>query len=160
MTTNRIGVKFLIAAATAGALIAGSAPGAMAAPPVAKPGKKSTPTVVLKSVDIKGHSALDFYAATPPTLKVTARVKDAGRALKANALTVTLAEYTKKVKGQRVGPTLVASESPLGGDLLLTRGAKSKYFAGSVTFTERQAEAIRADLENAAKAGKSPATSA
>ena len=85
MTTNRIGVKFLIAAATAGALIAGSAPGAMAAPPVAKPGKKTTPTVVLKSVDIKGHSEVDFFDVNPTTdspIKVTARFKDpSGKAL-------------------------------------------------------------------------------
>ena len=146
MTTNRIGVKFLIAAATAGALIAGSAPGAIAAPPVAKPGKKTTPTVVLKSVDIKGHSALDFYAATPPTLKVTARVKDAGRALKANALTVTLAEYTKKVGGQRVDPG-VSVEVRLGK----WKGGTSKYASGSVTFDDAQVTAFKARLTAAQK---------
>ena len=110
MTTNRIGVKFLIAAATAGALIAGSAPGAMAAPPVAKPAKKTNPTVVLKSIDIKRHSEVNFYNVNPATdspIKVTARFRDpSGKALGGlSAFTVTLAEYSKKVRGARGRPT-------------------------------------------------------
>ena len=73
MTTNRIGVKFLIAAATAGALVAVSTPGAMAAPPVNKPAKKTTATVVLKSVDIKGHAQWWWCRRASPAVRTPKR---------------------------------------------------------------------------------------
>jgi len=127
-------MKFLVAAATAGALVAGSAAGAMAAPLVAKPSKKAAPTVVLKSVDLKRHSAINFAnvnLATDSPIRVTARFKDSsGNGLNASStFEVTLAEYTRKVGGRRAAMPTV---SPVTADLTWTRGKKSKLFSGVV----------------------------
>ena len=57
MNTNRTGMRTVLAAAAAGALIMGSAAGAMAAPASDKPAPQAT--VKLQSVSINGHSPIN-----------------------------------------------------------------------------------------------------
>jgi hypothetical protein len=104
MNTNRTGMRTFLAAAAAGALIMGSAAGAMATPkdkPADKPGY-----VQLTKVDFHRHSPVNVYTnlADPTKSAVTrdlvlrATVRDTAKATGADptSVKVTVAQYTKK----------------------------------------------------------------
>lgn len=131
MTLIRTAFRTVIVTAAASALVVGSAAGVMAKP--ATPKKAAKPTVVVKSVDIKRHSPINFLNTdSVRTLKVTARVKDSKKALtNATTVKVTLAQYTKRVRGDLVP----AGITPISLDLTYKSGKTSKYFTGEVNFT-------------------------
>jgi len=89
-------MRTVLAAAAAGALIIGSAAGAMAdenpAPAVAP-----APVVKIQKVDIHRHSPINVDKAR--NLKVRMTVRTPGKAPVITAASVTLAQFTKKVGG-------------------------------------------------------------
>jgi hypothetical protein len=101
MNTNRTGMRTVLAAAAAGALILGSAGGAMAAKPDTKPAPQTT--VKLQSVSIKGHKTIDVGVLPAATVKLRATIWDpANKYTSTETVTLQLAAFTKKVKGDPV----------------------------------------------------------
>ena len=132
MKTNTNGMRTVLAAAAAGALLLGSAGGA-----VAHPGKsgKSHPApnsiVKVQSVSIKGHKPIDLAKVDATTaLTLRASVRDPKNAVVAGStIAVTLGIFDKKVNGTQV-PETDSTESTL---VLkpTTESKKWKRFTGS-----------------------------
>jgi hypothetical protein len=107
MTTTKH-MRTVLAAAAAGALVLGSAGGAIAK---GKPDTAPTPqtTVKLQSVSIKGHSPLDLKGLTADStaaINLRAKVWDPKRALKGTeTVEVTLGVYAKKSDKTRITGT-------------------------------------------------------
>ena len=101
--------RSLLAGAAAGALVLGSAAGVAAAKPSPRHPAKPAPqtSVTLKTVSIKGHAPIDLAKAAPgAAIKLRATVRDAAKKVPTTeTVDVTLAVYTKKVRGTKVAGT-------------------------------------------------------
>ena len=171
MNTNRTGMRTVLAAAAAGALIMGSAAGAMAGPGAKGPRPRRN-----VKCDIHRHSPINFWdiSGTPTdsvrTLKLRATVKDTKDVLvspadvdadptvapAATVLVDVAAGYNKKVGGMLANPAIV---SLVDVPLLMVKEKKlSKNFAAEYTFGTDQKSAIKAYLATKAAAAAAAGT--
>ncbi len=130
MNTNRAGMRTVLAAAAAGALLLGSAGGAVAkGKPEAVPAPQKNDRLV--SVSIKGHSPIDLKTATPATaIKLRAKLWDPKKDSAATTVAVTLGVYTKKVNGDlfNLGTTAAPVLAPLSEETpLLLKGSDTTH---------------------------------
>lgn len=151
MNTDKTGMRTVLAAAAAGALIMGSAAGAMA---TGKPDSKPAPqtTVKLQSVSIKGHKTIDVVTTNPATLlaiNVRATVWDPKDVAKSTeTVTFTLAAYTKKVNGEEVKDVTPFESAAL---IVSRPTKKSDRFAGSVALSATTIAQLQTYLTKDAK---------
>jgi hypothetical protein len=142
-------MRTVLAAAAAGALIMGSAAGAMAAAPSAKTDKN----LYVHSVSIKGHSPLNVFDAetsvTPTTtlrdiaVRVSVRDKKSTYDAPSAVVTVELDAYRKKVSSKSaVG--LLATPISVTLEDLPADSAKWDRFGGAVAVTADQAAELKA----------------
>jgi hypothetical protein len=127
-------MRTVLAAAAAGALIIGSAAGAMAAPSKGKPAPKST--FQLSSIDIKGHSPINVNpAATTRALVVRSTVRDTNKAAVPNVvtMTVTVAQYDKKRGTEVEDASALIKDFDVPLVLAKPQKTKSAYYKGEVT---------------------------
>src|SRR5512141_3126031 len=94
--TECTGMRMIVATAAAGALIVGSAVGAVAAPGKGKPAKK-TGNIQISKVDIKRHSPINVDSvATARNLKLSVTLRDTDPSASVTNVTVTLAQFDNK----------------------------------------------------------------
>jgi hypothetical protein len=131
MNTNRTGMRTVLAAAAAGALIMGSAAGAMAVP-----GHKADPKtgyMQVKMVDVHNGFVNIHPDAAHRLIKAKANVRDTVKTQTPDGLTFTLAQYSKKGDGNKV-EAAAAVVSPM--TIVLTTKAsadkKSKNYNGTL----------------------------
>jgi hypothetical protein len=135
MNTPKTGMRTILAAAAAGALVLGSAAGVSAAPKVPSPANGPMVTTVpvkFQSVSIKGHKPIDLNGL-PADAAIKLRAKSLGKKDPAASVEVVLGVYDKKVGG-----TLVAgSESDtVTLDLRATKSKNVSFFAGDAVIAE------------------------
>jgi hypothetical protein len=147
MNTTGKGMRTLLVAAAAGALVLGSVAGATAAP-----GRKSNDKPVLQVVNIVGHSPLNVFdvsitdlttmSVRPLTLRATVRYKAMTPPLP--TISVTLDAYSKKVSGTDLTPgtaitTVTLQPKPTGSKV-------NTYYQATHPFSVAEAEAMKALL--------------
>jgi hypothetical protein len=150
MNTPKTGMRTLLAAVAAGALVLGSAAGVSAAPGKGKGPKAPKPQ--LQVVNIKGHSPVNvFDVATDDgngmslrALTLRATVRDKAKAVEGDAtVKVMLDAFNKKVAG-----TELTGFEPI--EVILTpKSTKSKvnkHYEATLAFTTDQAAALKALL--------------
>jgi hypothetical protein len=132
-------MRTVLAAAAAGALVLGSAGGAIADPGKAKGPKASaseTTMTKLQTVNIKRHKKIDL-ADLPESINLRAKVRYSKKVAAGDALQTVglqLAVYDKKVGGTMVG----GSEST-ASDLALkakSKDRKNQFYAGSAVIAD------------------------
>jgi hypothetical protein len=103
MNINRTGMRTVLAAAAAGALILGSAAGATATPSKGKPEAKAGYLQATK-VDFHRHSPVNVFGVTTPDIaddatsrdvKVRATVRDTSKTVDPTSVKVTVSQYEK-----------------------------------------------------------------
>jgi hypothetical protein len=153
MNTTGKGMRTLLVAAAAGALVLGSVAGATAAP-----GTKPNDKPVLQVVNIAGHSPLNVFdvsitdlttmSVRPLTLRATIRYKEMTPPLP--TISVTLDAYSKKVRGTDLTPsgsiTTVTLQPKLTGSTVNT------YYQATHQFSVTEAEAMKAALATSKRA--------
>jgi predicted secreted protein len=145
MNTTKHGMRTVLAATAAGALVLGSAAGVATAKPA-----KTAPVPTIKTISIKGHAPIDLATVTAETkIKLRASVRDGSKTATTEKVVMTLGVYTKKVRGQVV-PGSIPSASV---NLVSTSTTKTKRFAGdAVLATIWDANAVNT-LKTALKPG-------
>lgn len=153
MNIRSISTRTILATATAGALVIGSAAGAAAAK-----GKPETPAqprtaVTLTSIGIKGHAPIDLATVKPgASITLRASVRDASRTVDpSQTVDMTLGIYTKKVRG-----TMVAGTTSAPVRLALKPAAahkKSKHYAGDAVLASVWTSDQLATLKGVVKPG-------
>jgi hypothetical protein len=134
-------MRTVLAAAAAGALILGSAAGAMAAPATkGKPVKD--PYVKIQTIDLHRHSPINVDSvSTARDLKFSVVIRDKDSTATVTKVTVTLAQYDAK---SSVSPTVVTAPAKtltLTGDSTSVKNRKnSSTFKG--VFTKEQLVAL------------------
>ena len=166
MTTLKTGMRTILAATAAGALVLGSA-GAATAHPHRDKAKGPKATVVapadmktkLTKVDIKRHKKIDVAKVDDSTaLKLRAKVRYSGKvtdnAASVQVVPVTLAVYDKKVNGEMVDGTQSAPTELAIKDR--KKAKKTHRYYGSAKVTEvwspEQLGALAAYLQTNGKA--------
>jgi hypothetical protein len=152
MNTTGKGMRTLLVAAAAGALVLGSVAGATAAP-----GRKSNDKPVLEVVNIVGHSPLNVFdvitdltttSVRPLTLRATVRYRAMTPPLP--TISVTLDAYSSKVWGKDLTPsgsiTKVTLEPKLTGSTVNT------YYQATHPFTDAEAKAMKDVLATSKRA--------
>lgn len=142
MNTMKSAMRTVLAATAAGALVLGSAGGA-----IAHPTKKSTPAEPkLQSVSIKGHSPVNVFSITSDrtiTVRATVRYAKATPEVMPTG-TVTLAAYTKKVNGDPITLATDALE-PITADLASSSKTKRDVrLKAEIALLETQVGALQA----------------
>ena len=156
-------MRTVIAAAAAGALVLGSAGGAMAHPGKSDKAKgpkmsNSAPVEKLQGVNIKRHKKIDLADVSATTaLKLRASVHNSKKVGASDArptVGLTLAVYDKKVNG-----TMVAGSESEATDLALKERKKAKrnqFYAGSAVisqvWTPGQVAALASQVSSEGKA--------
>jgi hypothetical protein len=131
-------MRTVLAATAAGALILGSAAGAMAADPA--PVVTPPPVVKIQKVDIVRHSPINVEKARKLKVRMTVRTSTL---TPINAATVTLEQFTKKVNGNPSNPTILTAPITVPLAVTSTNADKSVvYLKGEVN------EAIFAALDD------------
>ncbi|HYO17241.1 MAG TPA: hypothetical protein VES02_01050 [Dermatophilaceae bacterium] len=153
MNTTGKGMRTLLVAAAAGALVLGSVAGATAAP-----GRKSNDKPVLQVVNIAGHSPLNVFdvssadgttmSVRPLTLRATVRYRAMTSPLP--TISVTLDAYSKKVRGTDLTPG--ASITTLALQPKLTGSTVNTYYQATHLFSVVEAEAMKAALATSTRA--------
>jgi hypothetical protein len=143
MNTHTFGMRTVVAAAAAGALVLGSAGVATAK---GKPDTAPTPqsTVKLQSVSIKGHSPIDLQTVDLATAAINLRatVRDPKGVVKtgegAATVAVSLAIFTRKT-GDPKKFKVEGTDTILPAELTITdssKGSKNKRYVGSATLNK------------------------
>jgi hypothetical protein len=129
MNTTHRTTRALLASAAAGALVLGSATGAVAK---GRPDPKPQPPVKLQSVAIKGHAPIDLAKVTE-TSAIKLRAMALGKKQAASTVAVTLGVYDK-----RVGGTMVAGSESTAASLAqrATKPRNVSFFAGDAVITK------------------------
>jgi hypothetical protein len=153
MNTTGKGMRTLLVAAAAGALVIGSVAGATAAP-----GRKSNDKPVLQVVNIAGHTPLNVFdvsitdgtttSVRPLTLRATVRYRALTPPLP--TISITLDAYSKKVRGSDLTPsgsiTTVTLQPKLTGSKVNT------YYQATHLFTVDEAKAMKDVLATSKRA--------
>ncbi len=149
MTNMNAGMRTVLAAAAAGALVLGSAGGAAAHPHKSDRAQgpeasKSEPMSKLQTVRIKGHKKIDLAKVSETTaLKLRAKVRysekvEAGDALASVGL--KLAVYDRKFSKDMVPGSETAD--PVALSLKVRKGAKkNQFYAGPAVILQEWSEA-------------------
>lgn len=143
MNTTKNGMRSVLAAAAAGALVIGSASGAMATPNHGHHVAKGQAAYMqLTKVDIHRHSPINVNAAAVTRdLKVRATVRDTDKVNDPASVTVVLASYDKR-KG-----AVTAAATPITVNLALKRTKhKAKDYVGTVAAADLKAAVNAANL--------------
>ena len=152
MNTHKTGMRTVLAAAAAGALVLGSAGGAIAEPGKAKGPQASASAEMtkLQNVNIKRHKKIDLADVTETSaLNLRAKVRYSEKvmwdAASVQELGMTLAVYTKKVNGEMVVvdeldplSPLTTESSPATPVMIKEKKKERKnhYYAGSAVISE------------------------
>jgi hypothetical protein len=153
MNTTGKGMRTLLVAAAAGALVLGSVAAATAAP-----GGKPNDKPVLQVVNIAGHSPLNVFDVSvsdgttmsdrPLTLRATVRYRAMTPPLPTSS--VTLDVYSKKVRGTDLTPgtaiTTVTLQPKVTGSKVNT------YYQATHQFTGAEAQAMKSVLATSKRA--------
>lgn len=133
--------KLLVSSLAAGALVLGSATGAVAhgkAHPKPKP-KPPAPYIQLTSVDVHRHSPVNVNAAAVTrSIHLRATVRDTVRTANPTSVSIVLAQYTKK-RGTEVEPPVVADITEALTLKATNKRKKSKQYAAVITGAELKA---------------------
>jgi hypothetical protein len=129
MNTTKHGMRTLLASAAAGALVIGSASGALAHP--AKPKAPAKPgTIALRTVDIHRHAPINIAGPETQKVKLRANVWDTNKD-KDTTVTILLAQYDKR-RGT-AGATELSK--PLA-QVTKDKRKKSKNYSATVSLSE------------------------
>lgn len=129
MNTTKTGMRSILAAAAAGALVLGSAAGVAVAKPAAKPAAK-TGYMQVKMADVHNGYVNVNPAATHRVTKLKANVWDSVKGQAPTSVTFTLTQYDAKG-----GKPVAAPAIPLGPVTLATTAKvdkKSKNYKGEI----------------------------
>lgn len=129
MNNTKHGIRTLLASAAAGALVIGSASGALAHP--VKPKAPAKPgTIALRTVDIHRHAPINIAGPETQKVKLRANVWDTDKSKDA-VVTVVLAQYDKR-RGTAGAATLSKELAPVTKD----KRKKSKNYAATVSLSD------------------------
>ena len=155
MNTTKTGMRTVLAAAAAGALVLGSAGGVVATPDKAQGPKKSTAQTEtkLRTINIKRHKVIDL-AAPPETIKLRAKVWNPDRKGADRTVALGLGVFTKKVEGEPFPGAEVSQKAKLA---MRDKDAKKKvkrYSAAATIVGDLWTADQVGDLAEALKPGE------